>query len=131
VGLWEAVDGHATYQKLMERVGLYLGGDFPALSREAYWKERPRRYWAGGHEMNGKSHQAEFSGGNFWEMGWDIDADHAAGKRAWAKLRQIRQGDLFAVKGYGGQSLLVVYYVGEVVSVNLPEHRLQFKRIPR
>lgn len=79
---------------------------------------RPRRYWAGGFLWGNESKRDAFIAGNYWQLGATRDAPDAPVKTAWQRFDQIAVGDLFAIKGYGGQHDLKIHYVGEVTSVD-------------
>ena len=74
-----------------------------------------KHYWAGGFQWGETSKLEEFMQGNFWQIGWDKDEIKPAAKKTWAHFEQVKVGDEFAIKGYGGRNDLVVHYIGEVV----------------
>lgn len=77
-----------------------------------------RQYWAGGFQWGTVSKLDEFKTGNFWQLGWERGDTERAAKTAWKRFDQVRVGDWFAVKGYGGTHDLTVHYVGEVVDLD-------------
>jgi hypothetical protein len=91
--------------------------------------EAERRHWAGG--FGERERLERFLRENVWEMGWSRDEDRKGARQAWKHFEQIRPGDLFAIKGFGGTYQLTVHLVGEVVDVDLEHGRLRLKRIPK
>ncbi len=91
-------------------------------------RNQGRRFWAGGHQWGKVRKKDEFITGNFWQHNYDPDVDDYASRSTWEKFRQIEVGDWFAIKGYGGQNDLVVYYVGQVVGKDEDEARLDLER---
>ncbi len=90
--------------------------------------EAPRRYWAGGFTWGTDSKLLEFTEGDYWQVGWARDSAKRAAKTTWRRFEEIRPGDWFAIKGYGGQHDLNVYYVGEVADVDAESGRLELRR---
>lgn len=87
---------------------------------------RGRRYWAGG--FGEPARLKEFVAGNFWQIAWGRDAKEHAAQRTWKRFAEVRPGDLFAIKGYGGSHQLQVHFVGEVKAVDYEKGRLELKR---
>ena len=86
------------------------------------------RFWAGGHQWGELRKKDEFIAGNFWKHGYEPDAEDYASRSTWEKFRQVEVGDWFAIKGYGGQNNLVVYYIGQVVAKHEDDARLDLKQ---
>jgi hypothetical protein len=123
-----------SYLKLIAEVNEKLGTDYPKISRTAWEQSNvppPRKqYWAGGAYWDGTSKVAEFTQGNFWQIGWDKEETKPAAKQTWDRFEQVNVGDEFAIKGLGGQYDLVIYYVGEVLE-KTDEGILRLSRIER
>ncbi len=82
-----------------------------------------KKYWAGGFlwgtkDGKGESHLDEFIQGNYWRQGYSPDAKKKQATDTWHLLGQIKPGDEFIIKGYGGRNDLKVHYIGKVVSVD-------------
>ena len=128
------------YRAVVRRVREELGQDFKVISRDA-WLEmnKPsKRYWAGGFLYGGQSGGdasggmlGEFTEGNYWSHGYSRAATKKSGRKTWELFDQIRSGDEFAIKGYGGRNDLRVHYVGEVTSVDADAGRLSLKPLRR
>lgn len=93
---------------------------------------RPMRYWAGGF-MFGRTDSKldEFLAGNYWRHGYRRDSSDRAAKAVWDLFDQIKPGDEFAIKGYGGSADLNIKYVGRVTSVVPEEGRVNLERLDR
>lgn len=92
-------------------------------------EEEPPRYWAGGKDWDGDNMTEEFVSGNYWELGWKETDTRPAAKRSWRLFPQIRVGDLLAIKGYGGQNVLRIYYVGRVLAVDTETGVINLERV--
>lgn len=92
-------------------------------------EERSRRYWAGGFQWGNESKRDEFVKGNYWKVAWARDAKEAAAQTTWRRFDDLMPGDLFAIKGYGGEHDLVIHYVGEVLAVDGDAGRVSLKRL--
>jgi hypothetical protein len=86
-----------------------------------------RQYWAGGYAKARRLE--EFLAGNFWKIGWPPDSEDPAAQRTWKHFARIRPGDYFAIKGLGGSHDLKIRYVGEVVSIDADQGRLDLRRL--
>ncbi|HRI06600.1 MAG TPA: AAA family ATPase [Nannocystaceae bacterium] len=86
------------------------------------------RFWAGGHQWGEVRKKDEFIAGDFWQHGYEPDAEDYASRSTREKFRQVEVGDWFAIKGYGGQNNLVVYYVGQVIAKHEDGARLDLKQ---
>ncbi len=84
-------------------------------------------FWAGGHQWGQTSRKEEFIAGNFWEHGYDEDAEDAPSRTTWERFRQIKVGDWFAIKGYGGTNKLRIWYVGRVSAKDEDNARLELE----
>lgn len=125
-----------SYLRLIREVNEKLGTDYPKISRTA-WEQASvesstpvKQYWAGGAYWSGTSKVAEFTQGNFWQIGWDKEETKPAAKQTWDRFEHVNVGDEFAIKGLGGQYDLVIYYVGEVLE-KTDEGILRLKPIDR
>jgi len=76
-----------------------------------------RKYWAGGHQWGTGSMLDEFKAGNYWQVGWSRDAQEQPARTTWKRFNEISEGDLFAIKGYGGTHDLTIHYVGRIVRI--------------
>jgi hypothetical protein len=86
-----------------------------------------RRYWAGG--FGEPARRDEFLAGRFWQIGWARDAKEQAAKRTWRRFAEVQPGDLFAIKGYGGNHDLTIYLVGEISLVDADRGRIELKQL--
>ena len=113
------VNGWAEYLTLVTKVKATLGSDFPKISHNAYeLSEREgtlESSWAGGFQWGDISKLDEFITGNKWQIGWAKDDPKPAAKKTWDRFSQIRVGDRFAIKGYGGRNDVRIHYVGRVI----------------
>ena len=117
-GIITEVTDHASYITLLQEVRQNLGQDYAVISRRA-WEEAtatPIRYWAGGSNWGGDSKVTEFTNGNCWQIGWEKDNSESPAKKTWKFFEDVKVGDEFAIKGYGGRNDLRVYYVGKVIN---------------
>ena len=127
------------YRDVIIRVRKELGNDFKVVSRDAYEldPERGKRYWAGGvlfgTSDSGKSVNMveEFIEGDYWTHGYARTAAKESGRKTWELFDQIRPGDEFAIKSYGGRNDLRVHYVGEVTGKDPDDGRVSLKRLNR
>lgn len=87
-----------------------------------------RRYWAGG--FNEQPRLDAFKAGDFWQIYFKRTSEKPAAKKAWKLFARIKQGDYLAIKGLGGKHDLAVHYVGEVVSVDYDQGKIQLKPLP-
>ena len=85
------------------------------------------KFWAGGHQWGKTSRKDQFIAGNFWEHGHDPDTDKAASRGTWKRFREIQPGDWFAIKGYGGENQLRIWYIGRVVAKDEEAARLELQ----
>ena len=95
-----------------------------------------KRYWAGGHlwgteDGKGDSHLDEFIQGDLWRHGYGRDATSKPAIKTWEFFNTIAPGDEFAIKGYGGQGVLKVYYVGTVTEVLPDEATVKLNKLER
>ncbi len=95
-----------------------------------------KRYWAGGflwggQSGKGESHLDEFVSGNVWKTGYARDATDKKHMDHWVVFDQIKPGDEFAIKGYGGRNDLKVHYVGEVHATDRDNGIVTLKRLNR
>jgi len=121
----DLVDSWASYAKVLDGAVAALGSDFSRISLDAYERDtrsgsapRPTRYWAGGHQFGDTPKAAEFVRDHTWYIGWPRDSDNRSAKAAWSRIADIRPGDLFAIKGFGGKNDLKIHAVGRVDSVD-------------
>jgi DNA polymerase III delta prime subunit len=105
------------YIELIEAAKARFNQSLPQIVFEAAQRRNPR-YWAGGHEWNGKSQLKRFRTHHEWQLQLDGE-NKASAKRYRALFGQIQPGDEFAIKGCGGAHLRV-HYIGWVREV-LPE----------
>lgn len=87
-----------------------------------------RNYWAAG--FTEATRLEKFKAGNYWQMGWKRSSDNAAAKLAWKWFDGIKPGDYLAIKGLGGKNDLAVHYVGEVLSIEPVEGRVELRPLP-
>lgn len=91
-----------------------------------------RRYWAGGF---GKGEQfyprlEDFKKNNYWQaLDYDEDSNQVVAENAWALFREIKIGDWFLIKGYGGGGILKTHYAGEVLSKDENLGKLNLKKL--
>ncbi len=104
----------------------FPGASFPELSYRAYiGAGDQRRYWAGGHDWSGESQLDAFLKDSHWQIGWPSDTTNKSAKRFWKLLHEVKEGDSFAIKGYGGKHDLQFHLVGEVAGVDLDTGRVE------
>lgn len=122
----------ASYQNFITQIHEQVGNNHPQISRDAWLQAiNPKKYWAGGHKWGDDSQLERFLKNHEWQLGYaDGDTSRAAQEaRKWFK--QIKIGDEFAIKGYGGQSILKIHYLGEVIAKDQENHRLNLKPLSR
>jgi hypothetical protein len=73
-------------------------------------------YWVGGFGEPERLKQFLESG--IWRMGWSSTNPNATAKKCWEWLREIKVGDWFAIKGYGGRNDVKIHRVGIVKAIN-------------
>ena len=137
-GLGPKPTSWAEYAGLLDEVQSRLGLDFPMISYLAWAEGSPeadgRRYWAGGIQWGGSpdgDKLEEFLREGYWQPGYRKDTDRPAGKRCWERIRRIRPGDRFALKGIGGRNDLVVHAIGEVRGVDTETGRVGLQILKR
>jgi hypothetical protein len=94
--------------------------------------ENIKRYWAGGFGKGEHFYERleDFKVKNYWQaLDYDDDSNQQIAENAWSLFRQIKIGDLFIIKGYGGSHNLTVHYLGEVIRIDEEKGRLDFKKI--
>lgn len=125
----------ASYARIVDAVKDKIGSDFPAISLAAFTGEdsQPgaRRYWAGGHQFGDASQLQQFKDTRRWWIGWPKTATTKGARGAWARIERVREGDLFAIKGYGGRNQLRVHLVGRVTSVDADAGRVALEPLQR
>lgn len=93
---------------------------------------RRKRYWAGGFLFGGTdSRLSEFLEGSHWRHGYSRDSTEPAAQKVWALFDQIKVGDEFAIKGYGGSNDLRVKFVGRVTKLRPRKGRVDLERLER
>src|SRR5579875_1742558 len=125
----------SSYLHLIQSVKAKLGEDYPKISRMA-WEHAnettdAKKYWAGGFQWGETRKLEEFMEGNFWQIGWDKDDPKTAAKKTWDYFEQVKVGDEFAIKGFGGRNDLVIHYIGEVVHKTTEDGSLKLRRLNR
>lgn len=96
----------------------------------AFDQNPTKRYWAGGFGRGEQFYDRleDFKRNNYWQaLDYDEDSNPTAAENAWSIFHEIKIGDWFLIKGYGGNHSLTVHYIGEVTSKNIEEGRLIFK----
>lgn len=91
-----------------------------------------RRYWAGGFgKFEGSNERLEkFKKDNYWQaLDYDEDSNQSVAEAAWALFSEIKIGDWFLIKGYGGGQTMNIHYIGEVIKKDDKIRRVDFKRI--
>lgn len=88
-----------------------------------------RAYWAGGINWGGESKREDFVRNRYWQLGYDRTAQSGAAQVAWRRFDQIKVGDWFAIKGYGGRNQLRVHLIGEVTAVHSQTGRLDLRSL--
>ncbi len=103
----------------------YIDQEFKRL------KSKNIRYWAGGFGRGEEYYDRlnEFKTKNYWQALDYEDDGSSVSENAWNLFRQIKIGDRFIIKGYGGNHNLIVHYLGEVIGKNEDEGRLDFRKI--
>ena len=131
--LYSSVHSGSEYEVLLDAVRKDLAASFPEISYQAYWEEpssTERKYWAGGFQWGEESKLDAFTAGDYWQMGYGRDDPRSIAQRMWRHFSEIREGDYFLIKGYGGSHDLVVHYVGEVIGIDEEEGRLSLRPLP-
>jgi len=95
-----------------------------------------KQYWAGGFLWGGQggkgeSHLQEFVEGNVWRTGYSRDGKDKKHTDHWELFGQIKVGDEFAIKGYGGQNDLKIYYVGTITDIAPDEGVIHLEKLDR
>ena len=98
--------------------------------------EKTKQYWAGGFlwgtdDGKGESHLDEFLEGDLWRAGYSRDNPGKKHVAYWAMFDQIKVGDEFAIKGYGGRNDLKIYYVGSVAEIISDEGIIRMEKLER
>jgi hypothetical protein len=78
-----------------------------------------KRYWAGGVMWGDTNKAEEFISVGYWEIGYD--PGDPKGQRYYDKLRQVKEGDRFLLKKWGGHPQLTIYAIGTVTAVDKAE----------
>jgi len=97
-------------------------------------KSAGRRYWAGGFMIGGTREGGEqwlerFLKDDFWKTGYPRDGVGKKFDKHWALFDQIKVGDFFAIKGFGGKNDLKIHYVGEVKAVDGPKGTVKLQAV--
>lgn len=136
-GIDTEVEDLPGYLRLIREVNAKLGTDYPKISRTA-WEQADsedsapvKQYWVGGFQWDDVSKLAEFTQGNFWQIGWDKQDQKRAAKQTWSLFEKVTVGDEFAIKGYGGRNDLVVHYIGEVLEKESEHGILKLEKLER
>lgn len=94
------------------------------------------KYWAGGfgkQESYEKDNEKlkDFIKNNYWAaIYWDKDDDyHEEAVRIRNLFQEIKVGDKFLIKGYGGKHVINVHHVGQVKSIDSKKERLELEPI--
>jgi 5-methylcytosine-specific restriction protein B len=129
------IEDLSSYLRLIRGVNAKLGTNYAQISYDA-WKESnepppEKQYWAGGFLWGETSKLDEFLQGNFWQFGWEKTETRPAAKKTWAYFDQVKVGDEFAIKGYGGRNDLRVYYIGNVIEKSDGDGKLKLQRLDR
>ncbi|MGZ3863657.1 MAG: P-loop NTPase fold protein [Bacteroidia bacterium] len=88
-----------------------------------------KRYWAGGFGKGEQFYERleDFKNDNYWQaLDYDEDSNQSVAENAWSLFRQIKIGDWFLIKGYGGGQSMNVHYIGEVIGKDENIGRLNF-----
>lgn len=131
VAVPSTVSDWTTYRAVVDGTVSSLGSDFPALSRAAYHEPvTGRRYWAGGHQFGEESKLDEFKEQRTWYIGWAKTDTTKGARAAWKRIVEVKPGDLFAIKGLGGQNYtLQVHAVGQIDEVDAEGGRLTWSPV--
>jgi 5-methylcytosine-specific restriction protein B len=125
VALPAVVGSWAQYGQVLDTTIASQGADFPALSHAAFLKQgEGQRYWAGGHQFGEESKLQEFLDQRVWYIGHLKASEKRGGQAAWKRFPSIQPGDLFALKGFGGQNVLKIHALGRVDTVDAEEGHL-------
>lgn len=90
------------------------------------------RYWAGGFGRHGDAHGRlqDFIENDYWQaLDYEDDDESSTAQNARSLFEQIQVGDKFLIKGYGGSHDLIVHYVGEVLSKDQSDYRLELTKL--
>lgn len=125
LGISASVSTRDEYFTLLKALEAKGHTDFVRITREAYASDgSTQKYWAGGFQWGNESMLELFTTQNYWQLHSGSDGPKNSTQRAWAHFRKIQIGDLFAIKGIGGQHQAVIYYVGQVQKVDEKGGRL-------
>jgi hypothetical protein len=100
----------------------------PEEEEEGLGRPGPR-YWAGGFLWKQGSRLEQFLREGFWEHGFERGASGAPARVTWRRFDQIRVGDLFAIKGYGGNHDLKIHRVAKVIGIDTEHGRLDLEEV--
>lgn len=97
-------------------------------------KMETRNYWAGGFGSGddfGYQRLEKFKMEGFWQaLDYDQDDKNRTAVRARKLFAQIKLGDWFLIKGFGGSYDLQVHFAGEVEGKDPFSERLELKKLP-
>lgn len=73
-------------------------------------------YWAGGYHWGDKDMSEEFLNENYWQIGWSKDEEK--GKPFYKLIKNIKEGDFFALKSLGSTHILNIKAIGIVTDIS-------------
>ncbi len=90
-------------------------------------------YWAGGFgtDKEAEKRKEDFIKNNFWQGILYNDRTTKKAQKCIELFSQIKIGDKFIIKGWGGENNLNIHYYGEVISKDDTLERLEFKKIDK
>ena len=107
-----------------------LGVSVPDPKYPAGVADDSPRYWAGGHQWGETSMLSEFLAESAWWHGVGSPDWGTHARQTYERFAEIRVGDYFAIKGYGGAGSLKVYFVGQVVEKDDTEKKVLLEPLP-
>lgn len=88
------------------------------------------RYWVGGHQFGNTPMKDQFINAKAWWHGFNSPNDSPEAKNTIDLFEDISEGDLFAIKGYGGTNSLKIHFVGRVIEKDQDTQRLHLEPLP-
>lgn len=85
-----------------------------------------RKYWAGGYHFGNDNQFNKFISTEKWKIGWELDDKE--GKLFYKRINEVKIGDFFALKSFGGSYDLTISALGIVIDTTEKLHgELQVK----
>ena len=89
-----------------------------------------QHFWSGGIYWEGNTKKLdEFKLGNYWQIGWDKDAETKGAKQAWSNIKEVEVGDYLAFHGHGGKNILKIYQISRIIDKNENEGKIFIEQL--